>query len=40
MEKLYIIVRGDLPAGAQCAQACHAISTFAAEHPEVHLSWH
>jgi hypothetical protein len=38
--KLYIITRRDLSAGAQCAQACHALSTFAREHPEAHKSWH
>lgn len=38
--KLYIVTRQDLPAGAQCAQACHGISTFAVEHPEEHSAWH
>lgn len=40
MEKLYIIVRGDLPAGAQCAQACHALRSFVDEHPALDAAWH
>lgn len=34
MEKLYIIVRADLPAGAQVAQSCHAMRLFVHEHPD------
>lgn len=40
MEKLYVVVRGDLPAGAQCAQACHALRAFVGEHPELDAAWH
>lgn len=40
MEKLYVIVRGDLPAGAQCAQACHALRAFVGEHPATDAAWH
>lgn len=38
--KLYIIVRSDLPAGAQVAQSCHAIRLFGAQHPEVDEEWY
>ena len=40
MERLYVIVRADIPAGLQLAQACHAVSEFATKHPELHRSWH
>lgn len=40
MEKLYIVTRNDLPPGAQCAQACHGLSSFVAEHPELYKAWH
>lgn len=40
MQKLYVIVRGDLPAGLQVAQACHALRAFADEHPEEERGWH
>lgn len=40
MQKLYVIVRGDLPAGLQVAQACHALRAFGDEHPEEERSWH
>lgn len=40
MSKLYVVTRGDLSAGAQCAQSCHALSAFAHFEPEVHRSWH
>lgn len=39
MEKLYIVVRGDLAPGAQLAQACHVVARFAAEHRELFLAW-
>lgn len=39
MEKLFVIVRADLPAGLQVAQACHALRQFVAEHPEVDKAW-
>lgn len=29
MKRLYVVVRGDLPAGLQMAQACHAARAFA-----------
>lgn len=40
MDKLYIVVRRDLPAGDQAAQCCHALRTFAARHPELDRQWH
>ena len=39
MEKLFVIVRADLPAGLQVAQACHALRQFVAEHPETDRAW-
>lgn len=40
MEKLYIVVRQDLPAGAQAAQCCHALRAFAHAHPDLDRQWH
>jgi len=40
MEKLYIIVRADLPPGAQVAQSCHAMRLFVHEHPELDAAWY
>lgn len=39
-DKLYVIVRSDLPAGAQLAQACHGLRAFVAEHPAVDRAWY
>jgi len=39
MEKLYVVVRGDLNPGLRAAQACHALRQFAADHPEADLEW-
>lgn len=39
-EKLYVVVREDLPAGDQIAQAVHTALAFAFEHPEVARAWH
>lgn len=39
MQRLYIVVRADLDPGAQLAQACHAVSTFAVDYPEAHAEW-
>lgn len=39
MQKLYVIVRADLPAGAQLAQACHALAGFALAHDEAFRAW-
>lgn len=39
-DKLYVVVRSDLPAGAQCAQACHGLRAFVAAHPEEDKRWY
>lgn len=39
MERLYIVVRSDLPPGLQCAQACHALRAFVAAHPDIEQAW-
>lgn len=39
MEKLYVVVRNDLPPGLQTAQACHALREFAHRFPELDRRW-
>jgi len=39
MDKLYVVVRGDLGPGLRAAQACHALRQFVAEHPEIDKAW-
>jgi hypothetical protein len=39
LEKLYTVVRSDIPAGAQVAQSCHALAAFASHHPEAFQGW-
>jgi hypothetical protein len=39
MNKLYIVCRGDIPAGAQIAQTAHALAAFATAHPDRFKSW-
>jgi hypothetical protein len=39
-EKLYIVVRADLPPGLQAAQAMHAQREFAERYPEIEARWH
>jgi hypothetical protein len=39
MNKLYTVVRADIPAGAQIAQTGHAVAAFAAEHPDAFAAW-
>lgn len=39
MERLYVIVDGSLPAGAQAAQAGHAVAEFWALHTEAARAW-
>jgi hypothetical protein len=39
MERLYVIVRADLSAGAQLAQSCHAVSAFAYRYRVEHDAW-
>lgn len=38
--KLYIVVRADLPPGAQAVQVAHAMREFAAEYPDIEREWH
>lgn len=38
--KLYVVTRSDLPAGAQCAQSCHALRLFSEEHPHIDRYWY
>lgn len=40
MERLFVIVRADLPPGAQLAQAVHTAREFAAAHGELDRLWH
>ena len=39
-DKLYIVVRADLPAGLQLPQSYHAGRLFAAEHPALEQYWY
>lgn len=39
MERLTIVVRADLPPGAQLAQSCHAVSEFAVNYPTQFREW-
>lgn len=39
MEKLYVVVRADLPAGVQCAQGTHAALAFALQFPGLLQKW-
>lgn len=39
MLKLYVVVRGDLPAADQAVQAAHAVADFAREHPREFKDW-
>lgn len=38
--RLYVVVRADLPPGAQAVQAAHAMREFAAEYPRLEAAWH
>lgn len=40
MDKLFVVVRSDLPAGLQIPQAGHAMRLFAAEHPVEEARWY
>lgn len=40
MDKLYIVVRADLPPGMQIAQACHALRQFTSVHSEIDRAWY
>ena len=37
---MYVVVRADLPAGAQCAQACHGLMAFAMQYPITAQYWY
>ncbi len=39
MEKIYIVVRPDMPPGLQAAQACHAMREFVDRHPAIDRKW-
>jgi hypothetical protein len=39
MNKLFTIVRSDIPAGAQVAQTAHAVAAFATAHPALFKAW-
>ena len=39
-DKLYIVVRNDLPPGAQLAQAVHAKDEFAQKFPSINQAWY
>lgn len=39
-DKLYVIVRADLPPGLQIAQAIHAQREYAAQHAESERAWY
>lgn len=39
MEKLYVVVRNDLPPGLQMAQAGHALRQFTHRHPAEDRAW-
>lgn len=38
-EKLHVVVRADLPPGAQAVQAMHSMRQFCADHPERERRW-
>ena len=40
MDKLFIVIRSDLPPGAQLAQGIHAMRAFVAAHPDVDRAWY
>ncbi len=39
MDRLYVVVRSDLPPGSQLAQSCHACGAYAATHTDDYLAW-
>lgn len=39
-DKLFIVTRSDLPAGARAAQSVHAALAFAHQHPEIEGAWY
>lgn len=39
-QRLYVISRADISLGLQAAQAAHAVSQFALDHPDIARQWH
>lgn len=39
MNKLYVVVRSDIPAGDQLAQSCHAVAEFGVLSPTRFAAW-
>lgn len=39
MQKLFVVIRADLPPGLQAAQACHALQAMNDQHPQVIKQW-
>jgi len=39
-DKLYLVTRSDLPAGAQAVQSAHALRKFVATYPELDKLWY
>jgi hypothetical protein len=39
IEKLYVVVRADMPAGDQLSQSCHAVAEFGVLNPERFTAW-
>ncbi len=39
MKRCYVLVRADLAPGAQLAQSCHALSSFAHQYRAQHEAW-
>jgi peptidyl-tRNA hydrolase len=39
-DKLYVVVRRDLPVGLRCAQICHAALKFAHEWRTIETAWY
>lgn len=39
-DKLYVVVRNDLPPGVQLAQAIHAKDEFAMQFPDINKAWY
>lgn len=40
MDKLYVVVRGDMSIGYQMVQSAHAVAKFTIENPEISREWH
>ena len=40
MDRLYIVVSGELTDGQKAVQACHALRAFVADHPDIDRRWY